>query len=273
MPKEKGLFKDDDRFTKEHERICSWFLSEEKARLFVLYDVHESPSERVRVVLEQPVRSASGFLYGFADVLLHFQNDQGQEHTVLIEAKSAISDLGSVLRQIRTYQEYLSGITSTYLIHSIVKEEEADRVADFFGSQDICVLPFSWLEHDPDDEKPGLVNGRRDASCCSVYFRPEIDHLSIDFFVDYPGAKLGQVLTGLVASENLFHNRKLFTKLVQFFSMPVDPENPVSIRPGKLDIPCRLDLDSRPSREGGTRTFISAIQFQERRLEIEIGID
>jgi hypothetical protein len=273
MPKEKGLFKDNDRFMKEHERICSWFLNEEKARLFVLYDVHESPSGRVKVVLEQPVRSASGFLYGFADVLLHFHNDQGQEHTILIEAKSAISDLGSVLRQIRTYQEYLSGITRTYLIHSIADEKEADRVADFFGSQDVCVLPFRWLEHDPDDEQLELINGRRDAACCGVYFRPERDHLSIDFLVYYPSAQPGQVLTGLVSSENLFHNRKLFAKLALLLSMPVDPENPVSVRTGELDIPCQLDLTSRSSREGGTRTFISAIQFQERRLEIEIGID
>lgn len=273
MPKDKGMFKDDDRFTKEHERICSWFLDEENTRLFVLYDVHECPSGRVKAILEQPVRSPTGFLYGFADVVLQFRNDQGHERTVLVEAKSAILDLGSVLRQIRTYQEYLPGITSTYLIHSVADEAEVDKVADFFGSQDICVLPFSWIEHHPDDEEPGLVNGRRDASCCGIYFRPQRDVLWVDFVVSKPGPKPGQVVRGLHSSDNLFHNRDLFSKLTRFLSIPVDPESPESIADGELDIPCRLHLESRSSREGGTRTVISAIQYKGKELEVEIGID
>lgn len=274
MASEKGMFKDQDRSTKEHQEMCAWFNDDRNASTFVRYELRDC-QQGVEIELEKTVRSPSGFLFGFADVVLSYVTDQGTAHKVLIEAKSSISDFGACLRQIRAYQEYLSGITRTCLVHSDSRYEKDDKLDRFFPRQDIFVFSFPEIQRFLDEERKGeppLANGKHPASCCGIHVSTEREWWSFDFFVSIPDRREGQNKYDLLNTGDLYGEKEKFMRMIRLLGVPWEGEDDVtSISPGDISIDCILDLETKPScYVGGVQPVIRCITRGEDSLELEI---
>jgi hypothetical protein len=155
MGTEKGLFQDLDKYTQAHQALALWFVPEENIKGFLRYALGHAPAN-IRAEFEVPVTDKKGFIYGFADVVIYFQTVEGRQEAILIELKSSFSDFGEVLRQIKTYQEFLSRRPiKTYLIHPSPTQPLCAREArSYFKSQGVMLLSM-----------PELEGGIKEASC------------------------------------------------------------------------------------------------------------
>ena len=115
MGTEKGLFQDNDKFTNRHNELTSAF-GDSKFVYDFLWEFLRIAPKKYNVELEKPVKSSSGFLYGFADCYINIIDVFNNKFNFLIEFKSNLNDYASTLRQIKTYKEYLGEINYTLLI-------------------------------------------------------------------------------------------------------------------------------------------------------------
>lgn len=161
MATEKGIFKDDiDRRSQAHGQLCAWFL--DNAEAFVRRFLFDRPKTRVKVTLERLI-THNKFIIGFADVILEYETDSGSKECVLIEVKSRLSDFGACLRQLRTYEAYLSGITKLCVLNG---DERYQPVTDddmllrkYFSSQGVYVIDADTPFYNPN--YCSLPSGRR----------------------------------------------------------------------------------------------------------------
>jgi hypothetical protein len=284
MKSEKGLFKDEDKYAKIHQDICSWFISD-NAWNFVRFYLNDF-AEDLEVKLETPVRSSSGFLYGFADVLLLYRTDQGHKHRVLIEAKSSISDFGAVLRQIRTYQEYLGDITKTCLIHADERwywcNDDDNSLGKYFGSQGIYKESFdsmsdyssSRLDKLPLDEIQGYIglnipSGRHNASLCGLWIDDKREMWALKFLLEYCDKKFNKRLVAQYDSKTYFHRKDEFWKILNRFEIKFDKDIPSSISVGSIDIPCSVEVAYPPDKEGSPEIILEKMYLDNEVIALK----
>lgn len=264
MAFDKGLFRDDDRYTRQHEEMCSYLLDNAQAFVrFYLGDLAVSP----KVLLEEPVTGTNGYLFGYADFLMEYKTDQGVCHKVLIEAKSSISDIGSILRQIKTYKKYLSGVTKVCLVHSDVRYnslredgsvvddqalEREGKVARYFVSQGIY---FDFLPRVRNDYIEGnyyranVPNGRRAAILDWIEFNPKYSSVSMQITSEFSDLLGGQSMTDSFYACEDFPFRKDFKTFLERSGALQMGEDPMEILNENIEAPCWIDF-SRPPMPG-----------------------
>jgi hypothetical protein len=272
MATEKGFIKDDDRFTKRHQDMCLWFANEKNVRDFIrflLVDVAVGPN----FTLEKPVVTSKEFLFGYADVFLSYTTDQSRNENVLIEVKSSLSDYGAVLRQIRTYQQYLANITKTILVYDNFKsEEEEDKATKFFVSQKIYFVSLKGIiEHidccKNEESVPNIIPaGKRGAELCAVSFSDRF--WDFDFLVSYDDKYLGRKMTDLIASENFVDYKDSFLRIVKQVGIDIDIDKPVSLNLGDIAIDCFVDLAYRVDEIGYPRSVILGVYINDNYIEL-----
>jgi hypothetical protein len=142
MGTEKGLFVDPDRGTPPHDSICLWFSRQENVRAF-LNSVYGEDATDIAIDLDIDMRAQSGFLYGFADVVIHYRA-AGRDHTMLIEVKTTLNDFTAALRQIRAYLPCLDNVTKKALVfhEDWTRRDNADDIRHYFSSQGVDFLHF-----------------------------------------------------------------------------------------------------------------------------------
>lgn len=159
MGTRKGHFtKDDaDRYTEKHLEICKWFIYNGGA--FIRGFLFDNPVGKIDVILEKLVTSPTGYIIGYADVLLSYRTDQGKDELVLIEVKTSLGDQAEALRQLNTYQQYLPEITKKCLVHADwrfkpwLDEGDGEGLRDdadmrqTYSSQGIYVVEYESLQH------------------------------------------------------------------------------------------------------------------------------
>lgn len=270
MVSDKGYLKDADKFTQEHQQMSMWFTVQKNARDFVRMFLCDLPLD-LTTTLEVPVKSSTGFLYGYADVVMSYRTDQFSVENVLIELKSSLTDFGAVLRQIRTYQEYLRNVTKTCLIHSGLDDRTDDTATRYFVSQGIYVsllVAAQEIMQIGMDYKVGCVPaGKRLATLIGVFFSTKRDHWSLAFIVEFQDEKLGRV-SDLLNTGNYFTHKEEFWKIIDKFELNIDKTAPQSRRGGELDIPCEVDLAYRPGEIGTPEAVIERIYVGGEAIEV-----
>jgi len=141
MAREKGLFKDDDRFSATHDAMSDWFANRANQFGFLRYVMCSQPTHW-KGELERPIVSKTGFLYGFADLVITFDDHFGSTRTILAEFKSTIRDKPSILRQINAYQSQLPMVDYRVLVYNdeAVSEARSFEWASFFAGQNIFLF-------------------------------------------------------------------------------------------------------------------------------------
>lgn len=276
MRRDKGHFKDPDRSTKEHQDMSMWFTDHENLRNYIrlfLCDIAIDP----KATLEVAVSSQSGFLYGYADVLITYRTDQSKNENVLVEVKSFLSDFGETLRQIRTYQEYLRNITKTCLIHAGLDEPIEEQAVKYFGSQGIYIASLSGVIEDIATHRSEkcfhVPAGKRDAELCQIVMRgSEAKFLKnwweFDFFVKYTDTDLGYGLVDLVSTGNYFSQQGRFWEMVELFSVDIPRDALTHMDPGEISIPCGVDLAYRPGESGYPEAVLERVYVDNRAFEL-----
>lgn len=244
MSKEKGYFKDIDKNTQEHQEMCIWFTDRQNVENFVWICLHDAVVD-LKITLEKPVKSKTGFLYGFADVHLSYENDQGKQEGVLIEVKSSLSDFGATLRQIRTYQEYLGNITKTCLVSSDLENDDHEKTEKFFWNQAIYYTTFETIKTEIEEALDNKIirvpaGEKRSAELLGVWFSKENWSLIFDLRYNkkYKGCEAGS----LVHSGNYRDHQEEFWALADNLGLEIDKKNPTTIHEGRISIPCLVDL-------------------------------
>ena len=129
---EKLGFADSDKKTTEHDIIQAWVYKNVKTILDeTIMSKNKKPYEISKVKWEHQIIYTNNYnnhtLIGFADLLVHYKGEfydkyikeyQMSEGFVIIEVKTKIPDLGSVIRQMRTYQTYQNHYRTQYLVVS-----------------------------------------------------------------------------------------------------------------------------------------------------------
>ncbi len=156
MGTEKGLFKDDDKFSPRHQELTDWIAVEDNARQFT-WEILRLPVKSVQVEIEVPVYSPTRFLFGFADSVVSVHDSLGRTRKVLFEFKSSLRDYAAVLRQIQTYRTNISKIDHTVLIVNGSDDwalDDDDAYSDEFldlarrlYSQQVYLYDFFSVQH------------------------------------------------------------------------------------------------------------------------------
>lgn len=268
MTKEKGYLKDLDRFTKEHQKMCMWFTADNNAKYFIRIFLGDLPVG-VKTTLEIPVKSQSGFLYGYADICLSYRTDQSKQENLLIEVKSALTDFGAVLRQIRTYQEYLGNITKTCLIHSVLNDEDAIQ---YFVSQEIYIASLEGIKEEIEEALSEntikVPAGKRSAHLCGVWFSTTRNYWSLSFIVEYDDKYLGLKSSDLLSTGNYFEYKDEFWEIIDKFGLNVDKKNPITVTDGRISFPCSVDLSYRPGQVGYPEAVIERVYINGQVIEL-----
>lgn len=271
MSKEKGYLKDADRFTTQHQEMCLWFTEDKNAKDFVRIFLGDLVFD-LKTKLEIPVKSKSGFLYGYADVCLSYQTDQSKQENVLIEVKSSFTDFGEVLRQIRTYQEYLGNITKTCLIHSGLDDEQDKKATQYFVSQGIYIVSLGGVKEEIKialtEDKIKVPAGKRSAELCSVWFSSERKHWDLSLLVEYDDKYLGRKTSDLLDTGNYFEHKEKFWEILDKFGLNINIENPATIPHGEISFPCSVDISYRPDKLGYPEAVIERVYINGEIMEL-----
>ncbi len=274
MATEKGLFQDEDRFSPAHQEMAAWFA--QNAHTFVRRFLCDMPKE-LTTSLEVPVRSANGFLYGFADVVIDYETDQGAERSILIELKSRFRDFGRVLRQLNTYRAYLPNVTSVCFIHDDewwdgrnacldpkaeewdwVKLERYGQVHGFFGSQGIYVVEYAKLREGFFGHYE-VPSGRREAVLSHAYKHSDFPGWAIFFDVVLPDRREKvQCVSGFPdpPPDSFWQILKAAGRLAS------GSERSASLD-GQLQVPCTIDVSHVPDGEGYLYELVEAMHSRD----------
>lgn len=129
---EKLGFADSDKKTTEHDIIQAWVYKNIKTILDeTIMSKNPKPYEITNVKWEHQIIYTNSYnnhtLIGFADLMVsykcefynkHSESYQMENGEVIVEIKTKIPDLGSVIRQMRTYQTYQKHYRTQYLVVS-----------------------------------------------------------------------------------------------------------------------------------------------------------
>ena len=129
---EKLGFADSDKKMSEHDIIQAWVYKNIKTILDeTIMSKNPKPYEITNVKWEHQIIYTNGYnnqtLIGFADLMVsykceffnkHADSYQMEDGQIIIEIKTKIPDLGSVIRQMRTYQAYQKHYRTQYLVVS-----------------------------------------------------------------------------------------------------------------------------------------------------------
>jgi len=275
MTKEKGYLKDSDRFTKVHQKMCVWFTANTNAKNFVRIFLGDLSFD-LKTTLEVPVKSQSGFLYGYADIRLSYKTDQSKRENVLIEVKSSFTDFGEVLRQIRTHQEYLGNITKTCLVHSGLDDEKNGDAIQYFVSQGIYIASLEEVKEEIErivstnmvTNETKVPAGKRNAELSGVWVSTTENFWDFEFMIEYDDKYLGRKTANLLSTSNYFEHKKEFWKIVDKFGLNINKKNPISIPVGSISLPCMVDLSYHPGEVGHPEGVIERIYINGEVTEL-----
>ena len=157
----KGMFRDPDAGTRNHDRICA-YVAENAER--VLNQAGINTTEIAQVEREVPVFTGSDFLYGFADLIIHGSRatDEGERiaFRALVEVKSGDVLVGPVLRQMKAYMHALR-MDDVPDIAVLVYDPATVRheIDQSFSTQGIRVVPCTENAHESEPQ-PNEPAGR-----------------------------------------------------------------------------------------------------------------
>lgn len=128
----------------DHNEICREFKNQKKSEEFITKFTIEGCKKINKITLEKIV-SNNNIIIGYCDVVIDYEDGNGNIQTLLIEVKSSSevieSDANKVLRQIKKYKFYLKKVTKTFLIYS--GQSLSNETKEIFTDEEIVALKFS----------------------------------------------------------------------------------------------------------------------------------
>lgn len=273
MRTDKGYLKDPDRSTARHQEICLWFTEQKNAENFVRLFLGDLAFD-LKTKLETPVRSKSGFLYGYADICISYRTDQSEQEHVLVEVKTSLTDFGAVLRQVRTYQEYLSGITKTCLVHCGLDEDIEEKATQYFVSQDIYVTSLQSIREEIEialtEEPIKIPAGKREAQLCGVHCisGKSGDYWDLSFLVHYHDTFLGREISDVLSTGNYFDHKAVFWEIIRKFGLHMNREHPATIWEGEINIPCYVEVTYKPAQTGYPEAVLDRVHIKGEIIDL-----
>ena len=235
MATEKGLFKDPDKYLPRHQEICEWFLNKKHAEWFIRFEMHDEPIQ-LQVQFEEPVKSKTDFLYGFCDVVLNYRTTADKQERVIIDAKASSRDRAAVMRQVKTYRDYLPGASRIGIIHGAkLNFDEYRTLSELFESQGFYFSHFDDLKREFKTTTPrledkalsrtydvgGIPRGRRKAVLQWImHHQFRIPTMYFEFLAEYFDAFYNKTLEDTARTRNLLNDLAQFEQLTQAFDLP-----------------------------------------------------
>jgi hypothetical protein len=269
--KDKGLIRDPDKYTQKHQEMCSWFIQGNNAFDFLRYHLCEI-ARNVSATLEVPAIGRNGFFYGFADIVIKYENETGATEKVLIEAKSTLSDYGAVLRQLRTYATYIAGITKTLVLYDQLQNDDGSAES-FFSSQNVLIELFSNIVnakcyYDRSGKAP-VPSGRRSAVLCGIVESAERRSLTFEFLVHYSDEDINRECDDLISSGNFFSRRRIAHNIMRRAGINMEIAKPFRIACGAIEVPCLVDYVMKIDAKQGFGAVIERVLFDQDSFEMQ----
>lgn len=275
----KGHFDDPDRYTKQHQNICNWFVENNSdAKLFIRLFLFDNLAEP-KVEIDEPIITKTGYLLGYPDILISYQNDQSRQEKVLIEVKTSLADFGEALRQVKTYRTYLGNITKTCLIHAVLDEDKTQKLKSFFGSQGIFV--FSWQEIfgliTPECQDCGYLNylaeskvpaGKRDATFEGISEGNE--NCFLHFWVAARDEVFCANSGNLFATKNFASRKSEAVQIQRALNCKLSHRQCLMSNEEQIRRECLIELSYQPNRYGEPASALKCLCVNGKTFELGV---